>query len=215
MLLIAENVPTTSETIPLIGTYLTVVMALTSLSIAFTIFVLELHHSTRYAPQMSRRLFHFLTLRLAPKIGLKNVVTRFQVSQSNALLRAKLNAQEKMEATAAACNSGGGGGSERQRRSRTPTQIQMQSNHIAFATFESGRSQAQERLNLMRQLAEHEDTIDLIQREWKLVAIIIDRLLFRVFSSLTVIFSVILLALVPFLKNTNLLQAQKTEDSSQ
>lgn len=44
MLLIAENMPATSEFVPLIGIYLTVTMGMTSLSIILTVFVLQLHH---------------------------------------------------------------------------------------------------------------------------------------------------------------------------
>ncbi|CAH1795983.1 unnamed protein product [Owenia fusiformis] len=44
MLLIAESMPATSEFVPLIGIYLTTTMAMTSLSIVLTVFVLQLHH---------------------------------------------------------------------------------------------------------------------------------------------------------------------------
>ncbi|XP_060066499.1 acetylcholine receptor subunit alpha-type acr-16-like [Ylistrum balloti] len=44
MLLIAENMPPTSEYIPLIGIYLTVIMAMSGLSVVFSVFVLNIHH---------------------------------------------------------------------------------------------------------------------------------------------------------------------------
>ncbi|ELU10286.1 hypothetical protein CAPTEDRAFT_201263 [Capitella teleta] len=44
MLLIAENMPATSEFVPLIGLYLTVIMAMTSASVVFSVFVLHIHH---------------------------------------------------------------------------------------------------------------------------------------------------------------------------
>lgn len=44
MLAVAENMPETSEYVPLISIYLTLVMAMTSVSVIFTVFVLNLHH---------------------------------------------------------------------------------------------------------------------------------------------------------------------------
>ncbi|XP_045156385.1 neuronal acetylcholine receptor subunit alpha-10-like isoform X4 [Mercenaria mercenaria] len=44
MLLIAENMPPTSEYIPLIGIYLTIIMAMSALSVVFSVFVLNFHH---------------------------------------------------------------------------------------------------------------------------------------------------------------------------
>ncbi|XP_059171412.1 neuronal acetylcholine receptor subunit alpha-2-like [Physella acuta] len=44
MLAVAENLPETSEFVPLISIYLTIVMALTSVSVIMTVFVLNLHH---------------------------------------------------------------------------------------------------------------------------------------------------------------------------
>ncbi|XP_022334302.2 neuronal acetylcholine receptor subunit alpha-10-like [Crassostrea virginica] len=44
MLAVAENLPETSEFVPLISIYLTIVMTLTSVSVIMTVFVLNLHH---------------------------------------------------------------------------------------------------------------------------------------------------------------------------
>ncbi|XP_046583914.1 neuronal acetylcholine receptor subunit alpha-10-like [Haliotis rubra] len=44
MLLVAENMPPTSEYIPLIGIYLTVIMAMSAISVALSVFVLNCHH---------------------------------------------------------------------------------------------------------------------------------------------------------------------------
>ncbi|CAF1502519.1 unnamed protein product, partial [Didymodactylos carnosus] len=56
MLLIAESMPATSEMVPLIEIYLTIVMGLTSLSIVLTVYVLQLHHS---GPVVTRVPHHF------------------------------------------------------------------------------------------------------------------------------------------------------------
>jgi nicotinic acetylcholine receptor len=64
MLLIAENIPATSEMVPLIGIYLTVTMSLTSLSIVLTVFVLQLHHATQFAPKIPRRVYVIFTRKI-------------------------------------------------------------------------------------------------------------------------------------------------------
>ncbi|XP_078331494.1 neuronal acetylcholine receptor subunit alpha-10-like isoform X2 [Crassostrea virginica] len=59
MLLIAEEVPATSESVPLIGIYLCVVMTMTSLSVIMAVIVINLYnrgHKTKRAPAWLRRL---------------------------------------------------------------------------------------------------------------------------------------------------------------
>ncbi|KAK2140692.1 hypothetical protein LSH36_1277g00009 [Paralvinella palmiformis] len=50
LLLIAENVPKTSDCVPLIGIYLTMVMVMTGFSIVISVIVLDLHHHEPNAP---------------------------------------------------------------------------------------------------------------------------------------------------------------------
>ncbi|CAL1526683.1 unnamed protein product, partial [Lymnaea stagnalis] len=60
MLAVAENLPETSEFVPLISIYLTIVMALTSVSVIMTVFVLNLHHRGPHkhsVPSYLKRLF--------------------------------------------------------------------------------------------------------------------------------------------------------------
>jgi len=84
MLLIAENIPATSEMIPLIGIYLTVTMSLTSLSIILTVIVLNLHHHGHHAaPVVHERLYAFITRRIANKIGMKSTVERYEMNRFN------------------------------------------------------------------------------------------------------------------------------------
>ena len=56
------------------------------------------------------------------------------------------------------------------------------------------------------QIVEQEETrVESIRNEWKLVALIVDRFLFWVFSSLTIISSIFLLIVIPVLKNLNII----------
>ncbi len=81
MLLIAENIPATSETVPLIGIYLTAVMSLTSVSILFTVFVLQLHHSGQFAPEMPQGFYRFTTVHLASWVFMRETVKRFEATR--------------------------------------------------------------------------------------------------------------------------------------
>ena len=81
MLLIAENIPATSETVPLIGIYLTAVMSLTSLSIILTVVVLQFHHSGNFAPEMPKGLYKLVTIKLANLVCMSDTVKRFEASK--------------------------------------------------------------------------------------------------------------------------------------
>ena len=81
MLLIAENIPATSEMVPLIGIYLTVTMSLTSMSILLTVLVLQLHHATQFAPKIPPAVYYVFTRRIARWVGMQSVVKRFEKSQ--------------------------------------------------------------------------------------------------------------------------------------
>ena len=74
MLLIAESMPATSEMVPLIEIYLTIVMALTSLSIALTVYVLRLHYSGPVVNSVPHSFKFSLVRYIAPAIGMKRTV---------------------------------------------------------------------------------------------------------------------------------------------
>ncbi|CAH8656231.1 unnamed protein product [Schistosoma rodhaini] len=84
MLLIAENMPATSEFVPLIGVYLTVTMTMTSLSIILTVLVLHLHHtgSNRQAiPKFIRKIF----FDFIAKFLCLNIVNRYEIKRNQLL----------------------------------------------------------------------------------------------------------------------------------
>jgi len=74
MLLIAESMPATSEMVPLIEIYLTIVMALTSLSIVLTVYVLQLHHSGPVVIPIPHSFKYSLVRYIAPVIGMQKIV---------------------------------------------------------------------------------------------------------------------------------------------
>lgn len=74
MLLIAENIPATSEMVPLIGIYLTITMSLASISIILTVFVLQLHHANEFSIEVPSSIYNFLTNKVAYLIGFTSKV---------------------------------------------------------------------------------------------------------------------------------------------
>lgn len=78
MLLIAENIPATSETVPLIVIYLTFVMSLTSISIILTVFVSRLHNACSYYPPMTRKFYRFMTKYIAVYVGMGSIVKQYE-----------------------------------------------------------------------------------------------------------------------------------------
>ncbi len=102
MLLIAENIPATSEMVPLIGIYLTASMSLTSLSIILTVLVLQFHHSGQFAPEMPKNLYDFMTKKVAAFICMSDTVRRYEATRKIALnedllLKTDLNNKNKDE----------------------------------------------------------------------------------------------------------------------
>ncbi len=78
MLLVAENIPATSETVPLIVIYLTTNMSLTSLSIILTVIVLQIHQSTIFDPEIPTWLYKFMTRKVAKYAGMLPLVKRLE-----------------------------------------------------------------------------------------------------------------------------------------
>ncbi|TGZ67371.1 hypothetical protein CRM22_004829 [Opisthorchis felineus] len=81
MLLIAENMPATSEFVPLIGIYLTVTMAMTSLSIVLTVGVLHIHHTNANHSSVPERVRVFLFDYVAPLLRM-STVRRYRLAQT-------------------------------------------------------------------------------------------------------------------------------------
>ena len=53
----------------------------------------------------------------------------------------------------------------------------------------------------------HDERIEQLKNEWKLVALILDRFFFWVFAFITVFSTVLLLIVIPLLKNLNLIRS--------
>ncbi|XP_052796737.1 acetylcholine receptor subunit alpha-type acr-16-like isoform X3 [Mya arenaria] len=85
MLLIAENMPPTSEFVPLIGVYLTIIMAMSAMSVVFSVFVLNFHHknsSTKPPPAWIKTLARLAATITCSKIKFSDISQTWKSTQN-------------------------------------------------------------------------------------------------------------------------------------
>uniref|UniRef100_A0A158Q739 Neur_chan_LBD domain-containing protein n=1 Tax=Elaeophora elaphi TaxID=1147741 RepID=A0A158Q739_9BILA len=195
MLAIAEKMPETSDSIPLIAIYLTVVMLLTSISVVMTVMVLNFHHRGPFdspVPEWVRvlvlqKLRNFLKVHLQYPLSGKNdflmpngqpgeICSRkiIDFKSRNQLDNQLLWLQETEFVSVDKRLTA--------RRTRRSIDLQVRFRKI-LQTF------------LKRQ--ETNELYQMLTNEWRQVAYVIDRLLFGIFLICTVIITVILLVIIP------------------
>ncbi|KAL3998397.1 cation transporter family protein [Acanthocheilonema viteae] len=181
VLAIAEKMPETSDSIPLIGVYLTIVMLLSSISIVMTVMVLNFHHRRpfdRPVPEwvhvlVLQKLRHFLKVDLQYPLINRNdcLISNGQPNEmcsrkfiENPLLWMQetefVNVDRRLTA----------------RRTKRSIDLQVYYHRI---------------------LQETNELCQTLTNEWRQVAHVIDRLLFWIFLICTVIITVILLVIIP------------------
>ena len=283
MLLIAESMPATSEMVPLIEIYLTIVMALTSLSIVLTVYVLQLHHSGPLVIPIPRSFKYSLVRYVAPVIGMRKIVQMYaqehnlietddvyrcfappksKVIIESPLIKQKMpshpnhhrhhrpkhrsddfrhddssNLDENPDdlrvhsmISSAATSMGNGdirahrSVSKRRSRSRRP-QIVLIPQHTqplhSPETLRHPRTHYEylnSNLYLLEKHLKHlitkqrnEEERNEIVNEWKLMALIMDRLLFWLFTALTFFSTILCLIIIPYLKNVGYIRALARE----
>lgn len=284
MLLIAESMPATSEMVPLIEIYLTIVMALTSLSIVLTVYVLQLHHSGPVVIPIPHSFKYSLVRHIAPVIGMKKIVQiyaqehnliekddvyRCFASPKTKSIESPLIRQKKHYAhphrhhhhhhhqyrfksrsneihdddssthddehpddhhgsvkPSAAVSVGNGDirsrRAETKKRSRsrraqivlipqtaqqiTPTEI-IRHPRVQYEFLNSNLYLLEKHLKHLIGKQKHEEERNEIVNEWKLMALIMDRLLFWLFTALTILSTVLCLIIIPYLKNLGYIRA--------
>ncbi|CAD5208516.1 unnamed protein product [Bursaphelenchus xylophilus] len=199
VLAVAEKMPETSESLPLIGIYLTTIMFLTSISVVMTVLVLNFHHRgfmNEEVPEWIDELF-------------LNKLRRF--------VRMKKRRSSILTKAAAPCNN--------KTSRRRPTIISMNGvNKMDYELVPNGVDKEEEHENNNHNMAlSHrmpdklnvvEQTIltslqELLQQQryqfqqetraekWRMVAEVIDRLLFHIFLVSTLLITVIMLLMIP------------------
>ncbi|CAF3073123.1 unnamed protein product [Rotaria sp. Silwood2] len=289
MLLIAESMPATSEMVPLIEIYLTIVMALTSLSIVLTVYVLQLHHSGPVVIPIPHSFKYSLVRYVVPVIRMKKVVETYAQehnlietdevyqcfakpktkpidsplinNKKNFIFEKKKNIKYRQNNSyreEPQCNDNDNDNDDdddddkeimkeflsnpslcngdirsvpsfnkrspnqhhHRSRSRVPqiVLIPQQShplsssprnliNHTQYECFNSNMSLLEKHLKHLINKQKHEEEKNEIINEWKLMALIMDRLLFWIFTSLTILSTLLCLIIIPCLKNVGFIPA--------
>ncbi|CAF2615057.1 unnamed protein product [Rotaria sp. Silwood2] len=289
MLLIAESMPATSEMVPLIEIYLTIVMALTSLSIVLTVYVLQLHHSGPVVIPIPHSFKYSLVRYVVPVIRMKKVVETYAQehnlietdevyqcfakpktkpidsplinNKKNFIFEKKKNIKYRQNNSyreEPQCNDNDNDNDDdddddkeimkeflsnpslcngdirsvpsfnkrspnqhhHRSRSRVPqiVLIPQQShplsssprnliNHTQYECFNSNMSLLEKHLKHLINKQKHEEEKNEIINEWKLMALIMDRLLFWIFIYLSILIRVLCLIIIPCLKNVGFIPA--------
>ncbi|XP_052281224.1 neuronal acetylcholine receptor subunit alpha-3-like [Dreissena polymorpha] len=195
MLLIAENMPATSEFVPLIGIYLTVTMGMTSLSIILTVFVLQLHYvgpHQKGVPHWLQFVSYELLARLVCMRPRHNPFMSGFRSNSAVINRFPNDEHTSQIRTA----------------TLLPQQVllnQFDNNHsVNLNLLEPNPDETQDRITVsLKQLVEKQDLEERHQdivNEWRFVAMIMDRVLFWLFLLAAILSSIIILIIMPLRK---------------
>uniref|UniRef100_A0A1I8G3V5 Neur_chan_LBD domain-containing protein n=1 Tax=Macrostomum lignano TaxID=282301 RepID=A0A1I8G3V5_9PLAT len=199
MLLIAENMPATSEFVPLIacpvriaGIYLTVTMSTTSLSIVLTVFVLHLHHIGPNDKPLPRWLRRFLFKRLAPLLCMTSVA-RYQRKARRK--RRELRQLDDSDQQPAVDDVTDEAEDELETATCTTTASTFRQQHQLRQSIRLDRHIRR----LMRQQLDDE-AAQLLISDWRTVAYVMDRLLFWLFLTAAFTSTLVILVVMPLFK---------------
>ncbi|XP_050401430.1 neuronal acetylcholine receptor subunit alpha-6 [Patella vulgata] len=215
MLLVADTMPPTSESVPLIEVYLTMSMAMSSVSVIMTVLVLKLHHSPPNPTEVPNWV-RFLILGVLAKIIQCKCSPRKDKKKSNPRSAINSNKYKEPEVTSNLIpeptpysrNSFSSDASRADdytsnvdsRINRRSTSNQESSSEYRAHLYERSAYGMEELLKYLKLIvkktdkeAEEEDLTD----EWKQVALIVDRTMFYTFLFITLFSTLVILVLVP------------------
>ncbi|CAF1054129.1 unnamed protein product [Rotaria magnacalcarata] len=213
MLLVAEAMPATSEFIPLIGIYFTLVMGLTSLSVLLAVVLLNIHlyglALNPVSPRLRCILFHHLApllhvqLHRGTQYGKQNhprystvITPRRATTIYNAVFLNErdllANGQQHLSSHTFQSATMHGNNIDVDSTSTTDVQTAPQS------LSECKRLLTELNRLILRPTETQEE--DIIIRDWQNVALVIDRCLFVLYISSTMFLTIITLILAPLLK---------------
>ncbi|XP_050402297.1 neuronal acetylcholine receptor subunit alpha-10 isoform X2 [Patella vulgata] len=179
MLLIAESMPATSEFVPLIGIYLTVTMAMTSMSIILTVFVLQLHHVGPHQKPVPRWMKSLVINILARAVCMCSTAQSAKNPSDDVCLSTFMENIESGN-----CNGGRPPNGLIVPRDRKSEQSERVTSHLKVLVARQDSEDA------------HLDIV----KEWRLVAHVMDRLLFWIFLIVAVVSSIVILVVKPLMK---------------
>uniref|UniRef100_A0AC34F2X1 Uncharacterized protein n=1 Tax=Panagrolaimus sp. ES5 TaxID=591445 RepID=A0AC34F2X1_9BILA len=204
VLAIAEKMPETSDSVPLIEIYLTVVMGMSSISVVMTVVVLNFHHRGPFNRPVPRWL------------------RRVVLEKLRAFLGIQLNYNQYSSTNGAIPNSVSSNGILRRMSTRMQVDDIVLGNSMIEAnkdlfqeteliSIENGESVLRKKakklndlhsklLKTLEMLIKRQEVDDFSQKiahEWRQVAQVIDRFLFWIFLILTVVITTVLLLVIP------------------
>ncbi|CAF1078041.1 unnamed protein product [Adineta steineri] len=212
MLLIAESMPATSEYIPLISIYFTLVMGLTSLSVLLAVIVLNVHlygSSLKPVPTRLRRIiFYYLAPFLCVKLHRGSKSDNQKDPQRSSV---KIPRRTTTIYNAIFLNESDLIASSQQQSSHTFQSTTINENNLYsdsssvsnLQTSPQSLGECQRLLTelnrlILRPTETHEE--DIIVRDWQNVALVLDRCLFILYIFLTSSLTIGTLILAPLLK---------------
>uniref|UniRef100_A0A9J2PQM9 Neurotransmitter-gated ion-channel ligand-binding domain-containing protein n=1 Tax=Ascaris lumbricoides TaxID=6252 RepID=A0A9J2PQM9_ASCLU len=191
VLAIAEKMPETSDSMPLIGIYLTVVMAMTSVSVVMTVMVLNFHHRGPFNQAVPKWVHRLVLNRLRRALCMRLPYTGWK---DNGFCSA--NGMTKTISIGLAMD-------DFRTRQSIPANAELVNVDDAAALRKKKcrpnelHSRLLKTLQVLIRRQEMEDLYQTLANEWRQVAQVIDRLLFWVFLVCTVIITLILLIIIP------------------
>ncbi|XP_060068850.1 acetylcholine receptor subunit alpha-1-A-like [Ylistrum balloti] len=187
MLLIAENMPATSEFVPLIGIYLTVTMGMTSLSIILVVFVLQLHHVGPHQRPVPRWL-RFLCVEILARIMCMRT-SQIPASYSKDFRKDDMCLTTFFEnVDGNNCNG------------NLPQNTLKYHDKIIDVERDSTHRRITKHLKVLVEKQDFDDHHQDIVNEWRFVALVMDRILFWVFLFASLISSIMILVVEPMRK---------------
>eukprot|EP00057_Strongylocentrotus_purpuratus_P016490 XP_011670964.1 PREDICTED: neuronal acetylcholine receptor subunit alpha-10 [Strongylocentrotus purpuratus] len=224
LLLVAETIPRTSDSMPLITEYYIIIMVLIAVSTAMNIAVLNIFHrgesGKREVPEWLRKLVLFYAARIMC-MGFvvnywKEMMSQRKQHDMDPDRLAMLKKQRFFAARygvsytplVASDGTGGSGQSSKQAKSSF-TGVHEDDDNDDWAKFEENLSETGDHrlsqlevgvdniLKNMRMMKRRTDRQQRIRREWALFATVIDRLLFCIYACFTISMSVVVLRITP------------------
>ncbi|XP_033120698.1 neuronal acetylcholine receptor subunit alpha-10-like [Anneissia japonica] len=167
LLLVAETMPPTSETVPLIGQYFAASIFLVSVSTVMTVYVLHIHYRLPGTKPVPRWMRVWIIGRLGSLICMnKDFRVNPEPSESNAekmVVENNLLVKHTHEMT------------------EHTIKIDNTQPSIHYKDFEKAVESIVTELKHLREISEQKDREDDILAEWKKLAMVIDRLFFWIF----------------------------------
>lgn len=217
MLAIAEKMPETSESIPLLGIYLTAVMAITSISVVMTVIVLNFHYrgpSRKEVPPWLRQLVLNRSLTTCC-VKPRKRQTREHLYPDSSYLRDQdgegrpldafrltvesLTADErsKVELVEISSNESVSNVPEPTGNNSSSTARHRRCRASAGSSSRRVQEEVMRTLRYLLEKQERDDRMTRTVNEWRQMALVIDRVLFWIFLVVTAVSSLCFLVFIP------------------